>query len=857
MPAGGASAERPLDRHVPGNKSQMGEPGLPADAPFEMVRMEFLAANTQADPVGSQPLSGQTNFILGDLPARWRTDVPSYGQLTYSGLFPGVDLVFRGEHGRIQCEMVGPQASDMAKVRVRFSGTCPLSVDATGALTLDGTVGRATFRPLAGLTFDEALEGTYAVRMRPERPLTSPASASVGLSYGTYLGGGGSESAWSLFVDSAGSVYVAGFTLSVDFPTVGQFQTDQGGYDAFVLKLKAQGDSLEYATYIGGSSDDQAFKLKVDGLGNVYLTGYTLSSDFPILNPLQPDSGGADAFVVKLNAAGNALEYGTYLGGSLEEYAFGIDVDDDGNAYVTGRTTSTDFPLVNAFQPDQAGRDCFVSKLSASGNGLLYSTYLGGGNDEQAFSIRLDTSGTAFVAGTTNSADFPTQGPYQTHQGDYDGFVARLNAAGNGLVYATYMGGTLRDEVQAIEVDSAGNLYATGLTESVDFPTANPFQADPGDAEYDAYVLKLNPAGSGLLYSTYLGGSIDDYAYAIAIDPLGSAYVSGVTGSTDFPTLNGFQTDQGDYDAFVTRVDPSGDVLVYSTYLGGTDLDYADGVALDLQGGLYIAGTTYSTDFPTQNPYQGDSTVDDGFVVRLACTDLDNDCIADGLDNCPATYNPLQEDADVDFIGDACDVGDTLVFSLYSPVDFIITDPAGDSIGIDSVSRVIFNTILQGSTYDTLTDENSSDLTGPDGQPDDIVIIPSPLAGPYRVKIIREPGASPSDHFTEGIRINGNQQLIPDFYNYATLASLGTPQVPAETTYTTALTLPGDTNADGVTSAADIIFMVNYVFKGGLPPTVTDHGDANCDGLDTSADIIMLVNYIFKSGAAPCSQSAG
>jgi hypothetical protein len=273
---------------------------------------------------------------------------------------------------------------------------------------------------------------------------------------------------------------------------------------------------------------------------------------------------------------------------------------------------------------------------------------------------------------------------------------------------------------------------------------------------------------------------------------------------------------------------------------------------------VYLTGVVVSTNYPTVNPYQNDQGDVDAFVTKVAFfQDTDNDLVADSIDNCRHIFNPGQEDTDFDGVGDSCDVGDSLTFSVYSPIDMVVTDPAGDSIGIDSLSRVIFNTILLGSTYDTLTDENSATLTGPDGDRDDIVTIPHPLVGDYQVRLVREPGASDSAHFTHAIRINGNQQLVPDGYKDATVSSLGSPEVPSVVVYTTALTLPGDTNADGLTTSADIIFMVNYIFKGGAAPSVPGHGDVNCDGLDTSADIIYLVNYVFKGGPAPCSQTVG
>jgi hypothetical protein len=237
------------------------------------------------------------------------------------------------------------------------------------------------------------------------------------------------------------------------------------------------------------------------------------------------------------------------------------------------------------------------------------------------------------------------------------------------------------------------------------------------------------------------------------------------------------------------------------------------------------------------------------YIARWA-PDVDGDGLPDVIDNCPLVQNPNQADLDGDNIGDACDVNDTLQFFLFSPVDMVVTDPQGDSIGIG------FNTIGLGSFYDTTTDINSANLTGPDGDPDDHVTIPHPIAGGYHVRIIREPGSADTARFTLGIRIDGNQLLVPDDYRNATITALGV-TVPDTYVWTAATTLAGDTNADGVFTSSDIIYLVNYVFKSGPPVVVPGHGDVNCSGAVTSADIIHLVNFIFKSGAPPCSQSGG
>jgi uncharacterized repeat protein (TIGR01451 family) len=324
--------------------------------------------------------------------------------------------------------------------------------------------------------------------------------------------------------------------------------------------------------------------------------------------------------VTKLNASGSALVYSTYLGGSYYDYGQGIAVDASGNAYVTGGTGSTDFPTANPLQAAYGGNgDAFVAKLNAAGSALVYSTYLGGSGGEDGLGIAVDASGNAYVTGVTESTNFPTANPFQAlYERGGDAFVAKLNAAGSALIYSTYLGGIDPDEGFGIGVDASGNAYVTGYTGSTNFPTANPLQAHGGNG--DAFVAKLNPAGSALVYSTYLGGSNDDYGYGIAVDASGNAYVTGRTQSTNFPTANPVQAAYGggQFDAFVAKLNAAGSALVYSTYLGGGDLDEGLGIAVDPSGNAYVTGDTWSTNFPTANPLQAaNGGIADAFVARI------------------------------------------------------------------------------------------------------------------------------------------------------------------------------------------------------------------------------------------------
>jgi hypothetical protein len=394
-----------------------------------------------------------------------------------------------------------------------------------------------------------------------------------------------------------------------------------GSTDVFVTKLSRDGSRILYSTYIGGSGDDVGYGIAVDSAGNAYITGDTTSTNFPTENALQKSMGGLfDAFAVKLSPDGSKLVYSTYIGGSQGDRGDAIALDGAGNAYITGYTYSTDFPLVTPIQTafSDGNVHCFVSKINQSGSALVYSTYLGGGDDrpDQATGIAVDASGNAYITGYTNSAKFPSVNAIQKFVGPTDVFVTKINAAGSAFAYSTHLGGNADDEGMAITVDAVGNAYVTGETESLDFPVTSTAYATkcfgvptPGRmreicAGGDVFVSKLTPDGSKLLYSTYVSGTGFEVGRGIAIDAAGNAYVTGLTTSLDFPMVNPLQKEfgGGDFDAFVFKLNPTGSALIYSSLLGGDKNDGGYGIALDAKGNAFVTGYTYSTNFPTKNP---------------------------------------------------------------------------------------------------------------------------------------------------------------------------------------------------------------------------------------------------------------
>jgi hypothetical protein len=427
------------------------------------------------------------------------------------------------------------------------------------------------------------------------------------LTYSTYLGGSGVDEARGVAVDRFGHAYVTGVTnLSNNFPTKNPFQPASGGsYDAFVAELSANGQSLIYSTYLGGSGEDIGNAIAVDATGAAYVTGHAASTNFPTKNALQPNLAGTeDAFVTKLAPGGGSLVYSTYLGGSDRGLGASIAVDSQGEAYVVGQTRSTDFPTKNAFQPNSGGGfDAFVAKLSADGRSLVFSTYLGGSGDDGAAGIALDRVGNAYVAGGTASTNFPTKNAlHAALAGIYNAFVTELSPAG-APVYSTYFGGSDSDEASSIAVDPTGEVYVGGYTTSPNFPTQAAISPMLGGTS-DGFVFSLAPGGQSLVYSTYLGGSGSDAVEGIAVDHAGRAYVVGGTESTDFPTKNPISAvNAGGADAFLAVIHLPG-YLSFSTYLGGKGDDFGRGVAVDGTGAAYVVGSTASPDFPTLFPLQ-------------------------------------------------------------------------------------------------------------------------------------------------------------------------------------------------------------------------------------------------------------
>lgn len=620
--------------------------GFGADFALFQVRaarfeVRFAGANPQVRLGGEEPLVGHANFLQGNRPEGWKTNLPTFGKIRYRGLYPGIDATYSGWGTRVKSEFQVAPGANPSSIRLQYGDGVALTIDPSGGLV--ASQGDNQLREEAPLVYQIQSNGARRlIQGRYELLGQHTAGFQIGaydrsrevvidpvITYSTYLGGSSLGAVTGVAVDGSGDLYAAGWTEALDFPIAGAFQAaNQGGVDAFVVKLNPQGTSLLYATYIGGNGDDRAAGIAVDSFDQAYVTGATGSSNFPTVSPAQASlSGGKDAFALKLNAVGNTLLYSTYLGGTNTDSGTAVAVDSSENAYIAGDTLSANFPISNAVQGTFGGStDAFVTKLDSTG-AISYSTFLGGGAAEHAGGIAVDSADNVYISGGTFSTNFPVASPLQpANAGGQDAFITKLNATGSQITFSTYWGGgggTLSspEQANAISLDASGNIYIAGVTSSSNFPvTASALQTSFGGVS-DAFIAKVSSGGTKLTlgYSSYLGGSSFDWGTGVAVDSGGNAYVTGYTSSVNFPTANGVQTGfSGLYDAFVSEVNAAGTGLTFSTYFGGSGSDVANGIALDASGDMYIGGQTNSLDLPLENALEpsnvGGST---GWLARL------------------------------------------------------------------------------------------------------------------------------------------------------------------------------------------------------------------------------------------------
>jgi hypothetical protein len=630
--------------------------GAELSASQHAISISVLNANPRAEVSGADELRCQTSYFLGNRKENWRTGVPNYARVRYRGIYPGIDLVYYGANRDLEYDFVVGPGADPNRIRLKFGGIERVSVTPEGDLRVEANGATLVEKRPAVYQEGREIAGSFKLLGRnvvgfevasydPKQALTIDPV----LSYGTLLGGSGTDSIIGVKMDRSGMIYVAGYMTTGDFgggPGAYQGATT-GSPNIFIAKINpalAGPDSLVYFTYLGGSGADMPYAMQLDAAGNIYLTGTTTSSDFPLggTPALATNAGAGDAFILKFNPSldgTSALVFSSYLGGTDLDIGYAIDVDPQGFIYVTGTTRSGDFPLTStAYAAIRYGdSDSFIVKVDPSIGAFTYSSYLGGELTEEGRAIAVAPSGIVYFAGDTVSTMFPLAGnSYQpTPFGGGDIFLAVMDLTKSGvdsLVYSTFLGGSGLDTVRKMIVDSSGKPLLTGYTLSPDLPVTPDALQSQLKGIANVYVMRLDLSASSnniISYTTYFGGSGGDVAYDMATDSTGAVYLTGYTNSMDFPvTTDALQSKYGGgFDVFVSKLNlggPGPGSVVYSTYTGQTSINAGYGIAVSPSGSIAVGGESGAqnqlpsvnvTDNAVQNVFAGGQS--DGFVLFL------------------------------------------------------------------------------------------------------------------------------------------------------------------------------------------------------------------------------------------------
>jgi hypothetical protein len=659
-PGTGRSAVRQMEKAARAQKSDT-----------TTVAINLVGSSTKPQAGGEGLLPTKVNYFIGRDPKKWHTNIPTYARIRYRNVYPGIDLVYYGNHRSMEYDFDLAPGADPTQIQFNVKGTDALNLDSAGNLLL--TKGASELRLQPPVLYQEIngararVPGTYVLRDSTHvgfavgsYDATKPLVIDPVLVYSTFLGGSGDDFSNGIAVDATGDAYVVGLTDSADFPSaiIGSYNPTL--FRMFLTKLDPTGSTLLFADYFGGTSGgDEAFSVALDSLGSPYVTGCATSSDFSVTAGAYQTTlaGSQDAFLAKFSPDGSSIIYSTYLGGSTlnniggstTQTGYSVSVDPAGEAVVAGVTMATNFPTAAAFQSSVStdqfgdwGEYGFVTKFSVTGDSLLYSTYLSGATinttasycpacfpDSEVLAVVTDSSGDAYVTGYTSTTDFPvTTGAITTsYPGDYlssVGFVSKFDNTGT-IVYSTYLGGLSSTLLDAIAVDSTGSAFVTGYDTAGDgFPIVTTSICDPSAAACNgAIIAKLNPAGSSLLYSTFLGTSNNMVGQAIQVDALGNAFIVGSDVQFDLSNpIEGYAGGGGD--VVVAEINPGASAVLMATFLGGQGWEAASGLALDSVGAAYVTGETQSLDFPvTESGFQttwGGQT--DAFISKIDPTTI-------------------------------------------------------------------------------------------------------------------------------------------------------------------------------------------------------------------------------------------
>lgn len=625
-------------------KTEVPETSIQYKSPTEcLIKHEFVGGN-KVQPEGRQRLGHYNNYFYGSDPVLWRSHAPNYREVFYKDIYPGIDLRYYNPGGGLKYDLIVNPGADFEQIRMRYSGIDRLSVDEKGDLIIRTGVGSFSDgglymyqetengrSPVRG-NFVLFSDNEYGFELREDFDRTKAIVIDPFMEFSSFLGGNQKDRIEDMALDFLGNVLVTGYTWSSDYPVSngGYSEIPYGSSDAFISKLNHNGSILYYSTFIGGISEDHARGIDTDSQGNAYITGYTDSFNFPVTTNVDYKAE-FDAFVLRLNIDGSKLLNSTLIGGTVDDYSTDIVFHSTGYVYVTGYTFSTVFPTTpGAYKTSHSGScDVFVLKLPVSNFEPVFSTLIGGADQDYGYAITADSTGNVYITGSTTSPAFPTSplAKYKTKSAGEDVFVLKLKSDGSGILSSTFAGGGGTEKGNSITLDSANNIYVTGMVESSDFPV--PASPDPYNMNHsggsDAFVLKFNNDCSELLYSTFIGGTKSDTAQSIKVDKQGNIYLTGSTESSNFATTQNAtdHSHNGKTDVFIMKLNADGKTLLYSTLVGGPGDETALTMVLDSANGIYTAGYSSSKDFPvTGSPYQ--DTYDgneDAFVTKISFDD--------------------------------------------------------------------------------------------------------------------------------------------------------------------------------------------------------------------------------------------
>jgi hypothetical protein len=542
-----------------------------------LLKQIFIGANN-VEPEGKNSLNYSSNFFHGNDSSKWIIEVPNFQEIYYRNIYNKIDLRYQLYNKGLKYDLILHPGANLKDIRIRYDGIERLCLKDNNLM-------------LKTKIYDIAEGNLFVYQGQLDQKVKF-------------------NSKYKIFNDCE-----FGFEILNDYNKDGVLTIDPLIF-------------LEFSTFYGGTNNDYGSDIDVDKNNNVYVTGYSESSDLPTTKNANDTSynGDLDCFVFKLNQDGSSMLYSTYIGGNADDYAIGLDIDDNGNAYITGRTYSLNFPSTqNANDTTYNGAyDCFVVKINSIGSRLVYSTYIGGSSDDKGEGIVLDTKGNAYVVGYTKSTDFPiTPGAHDnSFNGAGDIFSFKLNSSGSILVYSTYIGGTDGDVAHDIGIDPFGNAYIIGWTYSTDFPKSSGVYDPTHNGETDCIIFKLNQSGNKLDYSTFVGGTSFDYGYGIDVDTIGNAYVTGYTLSSNFPTTNNSLNQSfngGSTDIFCAKINKTGSNLLFSTYLGGAGNDYGRDISIDSNGNSFVTGYSSSSDFYiTRDAFDNTTNKTEGIIFKLS-----------------------------------------------------------------------------------------------------------------------------------------------------------------------------------------------------------------------------------------------